>query len=56
LQAWLAARIAKFKVPKTVVFVDALPRTETGKIARAQCRVRWGDVKPTAKAEGVVCV
>src|SRR5207237_140552 len=43
LQAWLAARLAKFKVPKTVVFVEGLPRTETGKIARAQVRARWGE-------------
>lgn len=32
LLAFLRARLAKYKLPKTVVFVDALPRTGPGKI------------------------
>ncbi|GEL19986.1 AMP-binding protein [Pseudonocardia asaccharolytica] len=29
-----AARLARFKVPEVITFVDALPRTPTGKVAR----------------------
>jgi len=42
LVAHAASRIAKWKAPKSVVFVDALPRLETGKVARAQVRARYG--------------
>lgn len=62
LKAWLQGRLAKFKVPKTVVFVPSLPRTETGKIARAQVRALHGDAAPRSasaptKAVGAVpCV
>ena len=31
-----AERLARFKVPGTVEFVPALPRTATGKLARRQ--------------------
>jgi fatty-acyl-CoA synthase len=34
LRVFAAGRIAKFKVPKTVVLVASLPRLETGKVAR----------------------
>src|SRR5581483_533654 len=60
LRTWLAARLAKFKVPKTVVFVDALPRTETGKIARAKVKDLYARVAaphpappPAPRGEGV---
>jgi fatty-acyl-CoA synthase len=32
------ANLAKFKIPKSVVFVDELPRTATGKILKRQLR------------------
>ena len=48
LRTWLSGRLARFKVPKTVVFVDALPRTETGKVARAKVRERWANVAPAS--------
>jgi fatty-acyl-CoA synthase len=32
------ANLAKFKIPKSVVFVDALPRTATGKVLKRQLR------------------
>ncbi len=32
LQDWLRERIAHYKVPKTVVFVDALPKTAANKV------------------------
>jgi acyl-CoA synthetase (AMP-forming)/AMP-acid ligase II len=40
--AWAAERIAKFKLPKSVEFVDALPRNHTGKILRRELRDRYG--------------
>jgi O-succinylbenzoic acid--CoA ligase len=36
LRAHCAARLAGFKVPKTVQFASALPRSETGKLHRRQ--------------------
>jgi acyl-CoA synthetase (AMP-forming)/AMP-acid ligase II len=36
--AWARARIAKFKAPKSVDFVDAIPRNITGKILRRELR------------------
>lgn len=37
---WARERIAAFKAPRRVVIVDALPRTETGKIRRGELRQR----------------
>jgi o-succinylbenzoate---CoA ligase len=34
LRAWAAARLARFKVPKTVELADALPHTASGKLLR----------------------
>jgi acyl-coenzyme A synthetase/AMP-(fatty) acid ligase len=36
LQAHCAARLARFKVPKDVRFVAALPRTTSGKLVRRE--------------------
>jgi fatty-acyl-CoA synthase len=38
VRAALAGRLARYKVPKYVRFVDELPRTATGKIQRARLR------------------
>jgi 2-aminobenzoate-CoA ligase len=38
LQAHVKATIAPFKYPRRVEFVDALPRTETGKLQRFKLR------------------
>ena len=35
-------RLAKFKVPKSVVFVDELPHNATGKILKRELRDRYG--------------
>lgn len=43
--AWARDRIAAFKAPRRVAIVDALPRTETGKIKRAELRT-WAELGP----------
>ncbi|HVU91877.1 MAG TPA: long-chain fatty acid--CoA ligase, partial [Jatrophihabitans sp.] len=40
--AFLAGRLAKYKIPKSVVVVDALPRNATGKLLRARLRESYG--------------
>lgn len=35
LRAWLAERLAPFKVPRYVEFVEELPRTPTGRVAKS---------------------
>lgn len=35
---WCAGRLSAFKVPSSIVFVDALPRTSVGKIRKAELR------------------
>ncbi len=39
VRAHCALRLARFKVPAVIQFVDALPRTPTGKVARRQLAV-----------------
>ncbi|KAF2201997.1 2-succinylbenzoate-CoA ligase [Delitschia confertaspora ATCC 74209] len=34
LKAWMADKVAKFKLPKQVFFTDVMPKTATGKIQR----------------------
>lgn len=43
LIAWAAGRIARYKLPKSVDFVAALPRNHTGKILRRQLRDAYRD-------------
>jgi acyl-CoA synthetase (AMP-forming)/AMP-acid ligase II len=40
--SFVRARIARFKAPRTVQFVDSLPRTETGKLAKGKLRRAGG--------------
>jgi len=46
LIAWCAARLAPYKVPGSVVFTDALPRTSVGKIAKARLRTQLLPASP----------
>ncbi|MCA9638665.1 MAG: acyl-CoA synthetase, partial [Myxococcales bacterium] len=45
------SQIAAFKAPRRVVFVASLPRTETGKIRRAELR-RLAAELPADPSEG----
>ncbi|MFI9583548.1 long-chain fatty acid--CoA ligase [Streptomyces sp. NPDC052236] len=40
--ASLAGRLAKYKIPKSLVVVDALPRTASGKLLKTRVRSRYG--------------
>jgi malonyl-CoA/methylmalonyl-CoA synthetase len=40
----LADRLAKYKQPKRVIFVDALPRNTMGKVQKNVLRDRYGDL------------
>ncbi len=42
LSAWCRARLAGYKIPRRVFFVDALPRTGSGKIAKRLLRETHG--------------
>ena len=47
----LAGRLAKYKIPKDVVFIDEMPRTASGKVRKADLRTRYG--MPQAAEGGV---
>ena len=38
VQAWLRERLAGYKVPRTVSFMDALPREDSGKIFKRRLK------------------
>jgi fatty-acyl-CoA synthase len=38
LSAFLAARLAKYKIPKDFIFVESLPRTSYGKVTKGELR------------------
>ena len=40
----LATQLAKYKVPKSVLFVDSLPRNKMGKIEKKALRERYQDI------------
>jgi fatty-acyl-CoA synthase len=43
LRAHLQANLARYKVPRRLVFVTELPRNATGKIRRVELRTRAAD-------------
>lgn len=44
--AFLGDKVARFKIPKSVVFVPALPRNPTGKVVKNELRTLFGAVAP----------
>jgi acyl-CoA synthetase (AMP-forming)/AMP-acid ligase II len=45
LSAWLAERLAKFKIPTSFVFADSLPRNATGKLLKPELREMYGETR-----------
>ena len=41
---WARAGLARFEVPKRIVFVDALPETVGGKVLKYRLRTTWSDL------------
>lgn len=41
IKRWVGQRLAKYKVPARVIFVDQMPRTESGKINKKVLRERY---------------
>ena len=39
--AFVKSKIASFKAPRTVRFVDELPRSEAGKLMKSELRARY---------------
>jgi long-chain acyl-CoA synthetase len=55
LAAWLAERLARYKIPKTIRFAAALPKTTVGKVDKVRLRAEvLGDAGPggTSGAQG----
>jgi fatty-acyl-CoA synthase len=51
IHAHCAANLARFKCPRLIRFVDALPRNATGKIHKPTLRERFGSPAPTDMAK-----
>lgn len=51
LDAFLDERLARYKHPKAVEVVDALPRNPAGKVLKTELRARFGATKPVDAAE-----
>lgn len=41
--ASLSGRLAKYKIPKSLVLADELPRTASGKLLKSRVRTRYGN-------------
>ena len=41
LRSHLEGRLARYKIPKSVVFVDEMPRTASGKIRKMELRKQF---------------
>ncbi|GAA2358390.1 o-succinylbenzoate--CoA ligase [Streptomyces violaceusniger] len=49
--ASLSGRLAKYKIPKSVVVADDLPRTASGKLLKSRVRDRYGTPAPEQEAD-----
>lgn len=45
LTAFLAAKLAKYKLPKEFIFIESLPRTAYGKVVKADLRDQYSRIK-----------
>jgi fatty-acyl-CoA synthase len=45
MKAFLGTRFAKWQVPDAYEFIEAIPRTSTGKFWKARLRERFGDYR-----------
>ena len=43
LLAFAAERLARYKIPRSVIFVETLPRTPTGKVLKSRLREQFGE-------------
>ncbi|MBV9089326.1 MAG: long-chain-fatty-acid--CoA ligase [Mycobacteriaceae bacterium] len=50
LDGFLSGRLARYKHPKALEIVDALPRNPAGKVLKTELRVRFRDVTPKIDA------
>jgi len=46
LSEFLSARLARYKLPKEIVFLSELPRTPYGKVVKGELRERWQKARP----------
>jgi acyl-CoA synthetase (AMP-forming)/AMP-acid ligase II len=46
--AYARSRIARFKAPKSVLFLDALPRNASGKVLRRELRAQYWEGRERA--------
>jgi fatty-acyl-CoA synthase len=46
LSEFLSARLARYKLPKEIVFLSELPRTPYGKVVKGELRERWRKARP----------
>ena len=46
LERFLADRLARYKHPKALEVIDALPRNPAGKVLKTELRMRFGVSKP----------
>ncbi|MEM1315776.1 MAG: fatty acid--CoA ligase family protein, partial [Pseudomonadota bacterium] len=49
VRAALGGRLAPYKIPRDIVFAEALPRNAAGKVALREVKARWGDVEASAQ-------
>ena len=45
VRATVKSNLARYKVPRDVVFLDELPRTSTGKVLKRELRAPTGDAQ-----------
>ena len=41
--AFCQSRLARYKIPKSVIFVDSLPRTAAGKVLKRELQESYGE-------------